>query len=453
MYSKFSKKFCSPFRAGINNIGGKKMKKVLIFALAFVMIATVFAACAQTPATPANPTSGTKITVILPEHEMDTIGFHKAKTEEFTKQTGIEVELINMGWENVAERVMADLVAGGGSFDVIEFDNAWVAKFTQNDWLEPLDDYVSPEIKAGMLPGLLNKFSMNGSLYGIAWNNDTRFYMYNKDLLEKAGITKVPETWDEVSAAAAALQSSGAAKFAYIDTYKQEQMGCNELLFVIYSFGGKLFDDKMNPIVATDPGVRAAYEYLAKAYSGKVFDPSSLTVDYEAVSNVFCMGDTALFLQAWPGVYADANNADISKIVGNIAVADYSVSKTGAEQAVLTLPEAMAIPKTSKNKEAAWEYIEFISSKSIDKERSLAIGSLPIWSELYSDADLLKLYPYWDKFGKQAMHAKGYPDIVWVDEFADTLAKVSQGILTGNVSVDDGLKQMQSLFEAAAAAQ
>ncbi|MCL2491570.1 MAG: sugar ABC transporter substrate-binding protein [Coriobacteriia bacterium] len=389
---------------------------------------------------------GTKITVILPDNEMDNIGLHRERTEQFTAETGIEVELINKGWEAAADDILADLASGGGSYDVIEFDNAWIAKFVENGWVAPLNEYMTDEIKDGMVPGLLDLFSDDGNYYGIVWNNDTRFYMYNSTMLDELGVADAPKTWDEVAELA---EKRG--DIAYLDTYKQEQMGTNQLMFVVYSFGGEFVDDDGNPVIGTDPGAFEAYTWLQKAYEDKVFGPSSLTIDYEEVAQSFFVGGFPLFLQAWPGVYADSQDPDMSKIVGDIAVADYSVSKTGAEQVVLTLPEAMAITTTSKNKDAAWKYIEYMSSKEFDKERSTKIGSLPIWSDLYNDDELLELYPYWESFGLQAQHSRGYPVIVWVDDFADIVAKVSQKILAGNIGVQEGLDEMQKLMEDAKA--
>ena len=425
------------------------MKKNLVLIAALVIVMLVASACSGGSGGSGGAGGsggGDKITVILPDHEMDTIGLHKDKTAQFTQETGIEVELINKGWEAAADDILGDLASGGGSYDVIEFDNAWVAKFVQNEWVIPMNDYMTDEMKAGILPGLLNKFSSGGNYYGIAWNNDTRFYMYNAAMLADAGIASAPKTWDEVSAAAKALGG-----IAYMDTYKQEQMGCNQLMFVIFSFGGELVDSAGNPVANTNPGAKEAYTWLAQAYKDGVFGQSSLTYDYEEVAQSFFAGNFPLFLQAWPGVYADANDENSSKIVGDIAVADFSISKTGAEQTVLTLPEAMAITATSQNPDAAFEYIKYMSSIEFDKERALAIGSLPIWSDLYNDSDLLAIYPYWEQFGKQSMNARGYPDIVWVDDYADIVAKVSQKILAGNIDVQAGLDEMQSMLEDAKA--
>ena len=294
------------------------MKKIIAIALASVMVLSL-AACASKPAAAEAPaaaaaeagaeaseataqeavaeSTGKKITVILPAHEMDTIGLHEARTRQFEAETGIEVELINMGWDDVADRITADLVAGGNSYDVIEFDNAWVLKFAQNDWLEPLDNYVSDEQKNGMVPGLIDKFSNDGHLYGITWNNDTRFFMYNAAKLEAAGIDKAPETWEEVKAADEALRAAGLVTNTYIDSYWQGQSGGNEIYWLVSSFGGKLIDDNGNPVMGEDPKTAEAYKFVVNGLQSGMIDPASLTADYENAANVFYMGETGLMMQ------------------------------------------------------------------------------------------------------------------------------------------------------------
>ncbi|MCL2333014.1 MAG: sugar ABC transporter substrate-binding protein [Actinomycetia bacterium] len=425
------------------------MKKRLALALALVMVLSVaLMGCGKKSSDNAQTDSGSlkgqKITVILPQNEADTVGFRTKMTKQFESETGIKVELIEKGWEAVADDVRGDLSSGGGSYDVIEFDNSWIAEFIKNEWVAPIDEYMSTDMKDGIVPGLLDLFSKDGKHYGIVWNNDTRFYMYNSKMIQDAGLTEAPKTWDEVAALSKKINGP-----AYMDTYKQEQMGTNEEMFVVYSFGGNFLDKDGNPIVSTDPGVKAAYTWLAQAYKDGVFGKDALTQDYEEVASGFNAGSFPLMLQAVPNVYANSNDKTQSKIVGAVKVADYSVSKTGNEQVVLTLPEAMAITTTSKHKEAAWKYIEYMSSKEMDKQRALQTGALPIWSDLYNDSELLQKFPIYEQFGKQAANSKGYPTILWVADFADIVAKQSQKIMTGSVPVDKGLADMQALMEAA----
>lgn len=392
---------------------------------------------------------GEKITVLLPNHEMDTVGFYEEQTRKFEEETGITVELINMGWDNVADRVTAEMSSGGSSYDVIEFDNAWVAKFAENDWLVPLNDYITDDMKNGIVPGLLDKFTYDDQLYGIVWNNDTRFFMYNKAKLDAAGIKEPPKTYDELMEQTKKLQDAGEVSYGYIDSYMQAQSGCNEFTQLVYSFGGEFFDASGKPVIDSNPGVKTAYEYLVKAYNDKVYDPTALTADYETVANTFYSGTTAFFAQAWPGIYSTANDENVSTIVGQVEVADYAISGDGSSQAVLTLPEAMAIPKTSKNPDAAWKYIEYMSSKEFDKLKADTIGALPIYTELFSDAELLEKYPYWEQFGKQSEFARGLPDLLWFDEFSNILQVETITIIQGEVSVEEGLSEIQKQCEAA----
>jgi len=436
------------------------MKKIVSLLLALALMLSLVACggsgapaadapAADAPAAePAVEATGEKITVILPRHEMDTIGFYEEMTREFEAQTGITVELILMGWDQVADRLTADLAAGGGTYDVIELDNAWVEKFVNNGWIAPLDDYVTDEMKEGIIPGLLNKFSSGGNLYGIVWNNDTRFYMYNAAKLAQIGMDHAPTTWDEAVDAYNKLYEQGLVTSAYIDCYNQEWAGANELIFFPSAFGGKLIDDDGHPVMAKDPKTKAAYEFLVEGLESGFIDPSSLTSSQETTNDVFCMGETFMFLQAWPSVYASANNEEVSNIVGEIEVADAVIHAEGEEGIILTLPEAMAITSTSQHKEAAWQFIQFISSRENEKQKAIKLGALPIWTDLLGDPELLEVYPYWENFGSQIDKATGLPSVLWYDEFVEVLTVESQRILLGEISVEEGLAVMQEKCEA-----
>ncbi|MGE5583648.1 MAG: extracellular solute-binding protein, partial [Bacillota bacterium] len=118
------------------------------------------------------------------------------------------------------------------------------------------------------------------------------------------------------------------------------------------------------------------------------------------------------------------------KVVGQVEVAPWLPAKTASLQATLTLPEAFSIPKNSKNRELAWKYIQFMISKEKDKDRALKIGSLPLFSDLYKDTQLLKQYPYWKQFGQQSLVAKPLPLVEWYDELVQkTIVSLQQALL------------------------
>ena len=392
--------------------------------------------------------AGQKITVIFPKHEMDTVGIFESQTREFEELTGIEVELIQAEWDKTADKVIAEMSAGGSAYDVIEFDNGWVAKFDKAGWLVPLDDYMPSGWKDGLTPGAASTFSVGGKLYGVPWNNDIRFFLYNKKMLDDAGISAPPKTYDELIDQSKILMDKGIAKYGIADFWAKGWCLCNSVTPYIYSFGGTLFDEDGNPVFNTDPAVAEAIQFMVDALNvEKIADPASITYFQEDAMNIFVAGDTAFMPQGWPGIMATSNNPELSNIVGQVAVAEWTLGKTPDTQATMNLPEALAIPKTSEHKEAAWKYIEFMCSKEKDKERGLAIGSIPLWTELYTDEDLIAMYPFWAQFGKQLIYARPHPALEWIEEWIYNLEIETQAALsqekTPQEALDDLLKDIE----------
>jgi ABC-type sugar transport system, periplasmic component len=374
--------------------------------------------------------AASKITVIMPRHEMDLIGIWEKQTKEFEAQTGIKVEFIQMSWDEVADKVLTDLAAGGNSYDVIEFDNGWVAKFAATGWVSPLNDIADKQYVNSLLPGLVNTFTRNGKLLGIPWNNDTRFFFYNKDLLKKAGFNKPPKTWAEVVTQAKALKKAGICEYPIADYWNQEWALANSVAFYLYSFGGNYFNNKGQITINKAPALDAINFMVDMIRNEKLVNPSSTTLSQEAAADLFYRGSSAFFFQGPPSTFSYANDPKKSKVVGQIEVAPWLPGKTASLQTTLTLPEAFSIPKSSKNRELAWKYIQFMISKEKDKERAMQIGSLPLFADLYKDNQLLAKYPYWKQFGQQSLVAKPLPLVEWYDELVQkTIVSVQQALL------------------------
>lgn len=393
---------------------------------------------------------GQTITVVLPRNESDFNGFLEKKIREFEKMSGIKVNLVGKSRKETRMLIENALGKGDPGYDVVDLDYLWVQKFHKKGWLESLDRYVDAEILDGMVPGLLDDFSVDGHLYGITWNNDTRFFMYNKSLLKQAGIEKVPETWQDFVNADKIFREKGLLVNSMMDSFAGDRAGCSELFFVVASFGGLLLDADGKPVMADDLKTEKAFQFLVNIFEQGMIDKNSLISDLESVANVFCMGETAFMLQAWSGVYAQANDENLSSVVGEIEVAPFAPHDEGENVVVLSLPEAMAISKSSKHKAAAWEFIRFASSREFDKEKSLAIGSLPIWTDLFWDEKLLSVYPYFENFGKQVSYSLGIPNVEWNEEFCRVTTSVGKQILTGKVGIREGLVEMQHQCEKAA---
>lgn len=226
------------------------------------------------------------ISVICPRQELDTDGVVEKKVRQFEEETGIKVDLINSAWDVCTDKIRTELSVGGSSYDVVDFDNSLVAMYTENDWLEPLNDYDGvEEIKKEMFAGLVEKFSVDDTLYGVTWNNDTHVFLYNEVMLEKAGISEPPKTWDELIDQSQTLIEKGLCQYGMPMCFNGNG-AVNEMTNVIYSFGGNAFDGQ-EIIIGENKGALKAFEVVNSMMSDGTIDPASLSYDYRDGAEVF----------------------------------------------------------------------------------------------------------------------------------------------------------------------
>lgn len=440
----------------------KKQSRLLsvlsvILCLAFILTAcasaaptqavepeTTAAAGEETAATEAPAAEGETITVIFPKHEADITGAYEARIKQFEEETGITVSLIQSDWDSVANRVVPELATGGSAYDVVEFDNGWVAEWCGAGWATPLDDYMPAGYTTDMIPGLVDLFSCpDGKLYGVVWNNDTRFFYYNAAKLEEAGFTEAPKTWDELTEQSLAAQQQGVVQYGFAPFWNQEWSLGNEFHFWTYAFGGELVDENGCITMNTDENTLKAVQFMMDSLTNGVADPAGLTYNQAAAQDIFLKGDTLFMPQAIAGLKAYTEDETISKVAGQIEVGVVPSAENGAT-AALTLPEAYAIPTGSQHKEAAWKFIEYMTSKETNKVLAQEIGVLPIWVDLFSDPDLTALYPQWADFQAQLTSARGLSKLTWYSDLVDISTAELHKALAGEQTAQEALDNMAS---------
>ena len=383
-----------------------------------------------------------KITVVVPRQELDTVGLVEEYVREFEEKNGIEVELINAAWDVCTDKIRTELSVGGSSYDVVDFDNSVVAMYIENDWLEPLDQYDgAEEMKKTMVEGLVDKFTVDDSFYGVVWNNDTHVYLYNEKMLNDAGIAEPPKTWEELIAVSRTLIDKGICKYGMPMCFSGNG-AVNEVTCAIYSFGGNVFQNG-KLCIGSDEGALEALKTLASMLDEGLIDPASLSYDYEAAANVFLNGDSAFFIQAMPGLYTTANDPEQSQVAGEIKAAPYTITNSKDTNVVLTVPEAYAIPKNSQHKEAAWEFIKYMASVEFDKVKAVELGALPVYEAVFEEEEVLNAHPEFAEMSTQVEYARGLDDFTWYDEYSNIFQSELQSLLLGNITAEQCVENIQ----------
>ena len=169
-------------------------------------------------------------------------------------------------------------------------------------------------MKSGMFPASWNGVTRNGKIYGMPWLMDVKYFMYNKDMLQKAGITAPPTTWEELVDQAKTIKDKGIAEFPIIWSWNQKEGVVCDFTVLLFGNGGAFLDASGKPVFNDDKGVQVL-TWMKKTIDDGLTNPSSVASDENAVEADFLAGKSA-FAVNWLFQYSDSNDATKSQIVG-----------------------------------------------------------------------------------------------------------------------------------------
>ncbi|MCG8642048.1 MAG: sugar ABC transporter substrate-binding protein [Desulfobacterales bacterium] len=313
------------------------------------------------------PYKGTKLVHLV--HNAAQAQAHNKRLAEFTALTGIEVEYQMVPFPSLREKITADGVAGTGDIDLYCFLDSWGPSMT--GFLTPLNSY---QEKDGMVlsdiypPAYINGTTYAGKNYGLPWRGHPQLLLYRTDLFEQAGVA-VPTTWKELVEASKAIKEK-TGKDGIAMYYGKGNNGQN--LFVWYSFlksnGAEILDDKMMPVFNSEKGIEATQYYVDLLLKYKAASPGSKAFrEYEASQAV--AQDNAAMVIVWWWHYGVLTNPEKAKevVTKHIGFAPVPAWE-GRGKATLALSMATGISRHSKNKDAAWEFLKWLSNPDLEKD-------------------------------------------------------------------------------------
>ncbi|HTT90351.1 MAG TPA: extracellular solute-binding protein [Acidimicrobiales bacterium] len=100
----------------------------------------------------------------------------------FKTTTGHTVNLTELPYNGLYDRVYNELSNGSVTFDILAGDATWIPTFAPG--LVKLDSFFTPAVKADLFPATLQEAQYRGTYYGVPqWTNVEILY-YRKDLFE-----------------------------------------------------------------------------------------------------------------------------------------------------------------------------------------------------------------------------------------------------------------------------
>ena len=215
-------------------------KKLVSMLLCAAMAATLTAGCGSDSSGESGEKSSSsgeskEITFMAP----DWANPGDELLAEFTEETGISVIFNEVSWDDIRDKVSIAASGGEAAADVIEVDWSWVGEMNSAGWLEPIE--MTDEDKEDM--PTLETFTIDGEILAVPYANDYRIAYYNKEHFEQAGITEVPETWDEVYDALKKIKEAGIVEYPYTMPMNADESATTSMMWMAFSRSGQVFND------------------------------------------------------------------------------------------------------------------------------------------------------------------------------------------------------------------
>jgi multiple sugar transport system substrate-binding protein len=387
----------------------------------------------------------------------DQAGMKPAEIDQIAKDfealnPGITVVMEYVGYDAIHDKITTGMAANPPAYDASMIDVIWPDEFIKAGYLLDVTSRVTADMKSGIFPSAWNGVTRNGKIFGMPWLMDTKYFMYNKDILQAAGFSAPPKTWEELVSQATVIKQKGLAEFPIVWSWAQLEAVICDFTVLLYGNGGAFLDANGKPAFNNAQGLQVV-TWMKKTIDDGLTNPTSITADENAVRDNFIAGNSA-FAVNWLFQFSDSNNADISKIVGKAALAPMPVFAASAAAGVVSSSvdgsSSFGIMATTPYPDQTWKFLEYLTSNAVQTKFSAEM--LPIWQADFQGDALTKLLAATPTnpitvpaFLGQFPYANERPTVSYYNEASGALRLAIQEALTGVKT------PQQALDEAAAA--
>ncbi len=369
---------------------------------------------------------------------------------EFEAETGYDVEMEIYGEAVLREKVLMDLAAGTGNFDIFLLGSWVVAEYAEAGYVMALDDKKPTKFSSmdDLAPIYLDALRYNGKLWGLPYYGHVGILMYRKDLFEEKGI-KVPKTTEELLEAARKLYNPPEMYSIAMRAIRGED---NPIITTSWTwvYGGEWMDKNYRPTVNKPDFVKGltwVRDILQYA------PPDVASYSWMEVEKSFTSGKVAMIFDASDFI-GRIENPDQSPIAGKIG---YTLAPRGPVKnryASHLFTAGMAINAYTDHPDETWEFLEWMVSTDVQRRTALESGNTGVTARSVLDSrEFKEAYPGIDVMleAQDLANPDFMPKISIYSELCDILGTYISGVVAGKYqpqeAMDSAAKEMTNTLE------
>ena len=364
--------------------------------------ATTEAAAASTEAAPAE-----EVTLKWAIWDQETTQYWGDIKDAYeASHPGVTIEMVDLGSTDYMTVLATELSGSGSDFDVVTVkDVPGYATLVQKGSILSLDDYISKDgVDLSKYAGVTDQVTVDGSLYELPFRNDFWVLFYNKDLFDAKGVQL----------------------FGVLD-------GKHTILDGNYDFFKPYYEMVLNQ--------------EADGVCRKYTDLKTEGLHYSAA---FSGGDVAMMnMGSWfiATMMSNLKSGEYdSSLCGNWGIVKYPHAEGVEPGSTLGTITGLAVTTASDTPDASWDFVKWVSG-----EEGAAVmassGNFPamMTDEVVDMISGLEGFPT-DEASKEALTVSNlYLEVPYapnVSEINSALDSYHGSIMTGEMSIDDGIAAM-----------
>jgi len=412
--------------------------------------------------------SAQETTINIAWAEWDPANFLVQLTKDFTKETGIKVNVDQIPWGQFETKVFTTFAAKPDTYDIVIGDSQWLGKgavgghyLDLTNWMKTkkIDTAISPlALKyLGEYPKGSKKY------YAVPAETDCNGFAYRKDLFEdpkekqafkakyKYDLT-VPKTYKELKDIAEFFNRPKANPPLYgvalwlAKDYDSVTMGFQQIM---WSYGGSYGDEKtykVQGILNSKAGIDALQYYVDLA---KFTPPGSENYYWAESLTALQQGKVAMgmdFFAFFPGLLSKEKSRYSDKM-------GFFASPAGPGGRFISIGgQGMSVSTHSKRQQEALKFIEWFC-KYENQLKWAKLGGFPANAKVLQTPEFQKIAPYNPAFVESMKYVRDFWAVPQYAELIQACQIQWNGAVTGQKlpkqTMDDLAKEHEAIFKKA----
>ncbi|MTJ09416.1 ABC transporter substrate-binding protein [Anabaena sp. UHCC 0204] len=362
----------------------------------------------------------------------------------------IQVESLYVGQQDQQMPKILTAVVGDAPPDLLWFNPTIAGQLVELGALLPLDEKLAKTtVKDEIDPALLTSMKYKNQIWSVPFATNNVGVYYRPSLFKEAGITELPQTWEELRQAAKQLtrdtnNDGRINQYGIMLPAGKGEFTVFTWLPFMWSASGKLVGDNSQSaadvVLENNQGAIAALELWQNLIKDGSAVLSGIERGYE-IENIV-NGRVAMQVTG-PWSLGEFKQSGVDFAVFPIPMNKKPATVIGGENLFL-------FKTTPKREQAAFKFIEYTLSADFQTELALGTGYLPIniksrQSPIYQE--FLKKQPQIQVFLDQAKNGFSRPIFPGYTRISDSLGRAIESVILGKSSPAEALKVAQQRLD------